>query len=191
MAAFHGILNTRFHTRLDEWRGTVVTSYPDLNKVKRIDVRHPSSDSAGFTIAFDGGSNLHLLDTLGNTVPMDSATVKDLMLLLRNGHFEYFEREISKAQRDSVLATKPWHTLTVTSDRGVQRIPFWKKNPRPGEKDMEFNLLVQDPNRMYALLDDTCLVVVQRYWYDRVVPSLSRLKAHAPGTVPEVPQHLQ
>ncbi|MFT3885427.1 MAG: hypothetical protein QM724_08365 [Flavobacteriales bacterium] len=188
MAGFTGVLNTRFHTRLDEWRATVVTNYPDLNKVKRIAVRHPSTDSTGFDITFDGGSNLHLLDTLGNEVPMDSANVKDLLLLLRDGHFECFERGITKAQRDSVLATKPWHVLTVTSDKGTLRIPFWKKNPRPGEKDLEFRLLVDDINRMYAVVEDTCLVVVQRYWYDRVVPPLSRLRAHpAPAEQPPPP----
>lgn len=190
MTGFNGILNTRFHARLDEWRATVVTAFPDLEKVRRVDVRHPATDSAGFTITFDGGSNLHLLDTLGHELPMDSTNVKDLMLLLRNGHFEYFEREISKAKRDSVLASPPWHVLTVTSDKGVLRVPFWKKDPRPGEKDMEFKLLLSDPNRMYALVDDTCLVVVQRYWYDRVVPALGRVEAHAKGTVPDIPARL-
>jgi hypothetical protein len=57
----------------------------------------------------------------------------------------------------------------------VQRLPFWKKNPLPGEKDMEFNPMTTDINRMYALANDTALVVVQRFWWDRVARPLSSL----------------
>ncbi len=177
MGGFTGILTTRFHTRLDEWRSTEVAIYPNLEKVKKVQVEHPSTDSAGYTITFNGGSDLALLDASGAKVPMDTVVVQDLLMHLRDAHFEYFERKVTKAQRDSVLNTKPWHVMSITdAEQKTLRIPFWKKNPYPGERDMDLKLLVQDNDRMYALLNDTALVVVQRYWFDRMVPWLGRLR---------------
>jgi hypothetical protein len=176
MTGFTGIINTRFHARLDEWRSSDVAVYKDLSKVSRVQVEHPSSDSPGYTILYNGKGTLQLKDTAGRDAPIDTSLVRDLMMHLTDAHFEYFERTISKAQRDSVLATKPWHVLTVTTTAGAsKRIPFWRKNPNPGERDADFNLLTQDVDRMYCLVDDSALVVVQRYWFDRMVPNLEQL----------------
>ncbi len=35
--------------------------------------------------------------------------------------------------------------------------------------------MTQDVDRMYCLVEDTALVVVQRYWFDRMVPDLKQL----------------
>ena len=68
--------------------------------------------------------------------------------------------------------------LPVQSSDGQNlRIPFWRKQPYAGEKDVDMNLLVEDVDRMHALIEDTALVVVQRYWFDRMVPYLSQVKA--------------
>lgn len=176
MTGFTGIINTRFHARLDEWRSSDVAVYKDLSKVARVQVEHPSTDSPGYSILYNGKGTLQLKDTAGRDVPIDTSLVRDLMMHLTDAHFEYFERSITKAQRDSVLATKPWHMLTVTTTDGTsKRIPFWRKNPNPGERDADFNLLTQDVDRMYCLVDDSALVVVQRYWFDRMVPNLEQL----------------
>jgi hypothetical protein len=108
-------------------------------------------------------------------MPMDTARVQDLMLALRAGSFEGFERGLAPAVRDSVLHSTPWYVLTITSTHGVQRIPFWRKNPRPDEKDLNFVPLTEDRDRMYALVNDTALVVVQRYWWDRITRPLGSL----------------
>lgn len=170
MTGFTGIINTRFHARLDEWRSTDVVIRPDLARVARVQVEHPSVDSAGYTLVNDGGK-LSLLDESGAPLPLDTTVGRDLLLHLTDAHFEFFERRITKAQKDSILATRPWHVLTVTdTDGSALRVPFWKKDPYPGEKTVEFEELVDDLDRMYALVQDTALVVVQRYWFDRMVP---------------------
>lgn len=175
MTAFTGVINTRFHARLDEWRSTDVIVRPDLMQVARVQVEHPGVDSAGYTLVNDRG-RLSLFDATNAPLPLDTALGRDLLLHLTDAHFEYFERKITKAQRDSVLATKPWHVLTVTGvDGGNTRVPFWRKDPYPGEKNAEFEPLLEDVDRMYALLDDTALVVVQRYWFDRMVPYRGQL----------------
>ncbi|HMN06332.1 MAG TPA: hypothetical protein PKD45_11450 [Flavobacteriales bacterium] len=168
MAAFTGVLNTRFHTVIDDWRSSRVTYYPKLSDVSRVDMELPRSPENGYSIGYGGGESLTLFDTRGQAVPMDTLRVQDAMLALREGNFEGFERGLSPEARDSVLKSTPWYVLTVTSSHGTQRIPFWKRVPRTDEKDLDFNPVEEDVDRMYALVDDTALVVVQRYWWDRI-----------------------
>lgn len=178
MAAFTGVLNTRFHTDIDSWRSSRLTYYPELARVKEVKVEVPDSIGQGFTVTYRGGDHLGLLDPQGRAVPMDTARVQDLMLAIRAGSFEGFERDLTKAQRDSVLGSKPQYVVTITADNGVQRLPFWSKKPRPGQKDMDFQLVATDQDRMYSVQGDTALVVVQRFWWDRVVRPLASLTPH-------------
>lgn len=180
MAGFTGVLNTRFHTNIDEWRSSRLTHYPTLSKVTKVEVAVPDSAGQGFTVTYGGGNELHLFDSRGREVAMDTSRVEDLMLALRLGSFEGFERSLSKAQRDSVVASQPLYVVKITSDQGVQQLRFWKKNPRPGEKNMLFEPITEDINRMYALANDTALVIVQRFWWDRVARPLVTLRARGP-----------
>lgn len=175
MAGFTGVLSTRFHTDIDSWRSSRLTYYPKLSDVTKVQVEVPDSAAQGFTVTFTGGDSLKLFDEKGREMPMDTGRVQDLMLALRVGSYEGFERGLKQAARDSVIHSKPWYVVTITSKQGVQRIPFWKKDPLPGEKDMEFNPVTTDVNRMYALANDTALVVVQRFWWDRIARPLNTL----------------
>lgn len=188
MSAFTGIINTRFHTKLDEWRSSDFAIYPDLTNIASVHVEHPAVDSAAYTLEQTSPGKFRLLNDAGNEVPVDTLIARDLFLHLRDAHFEYFERAINRTQRDSVMHSQPWHVLTVTGkDNKVRRMPFWKKNPLPGERDADFNLLTRDVDRMYGSVDDTALVVVQRYWFDRMIPYLSQVRAKAQPSRPPVP----
>ncbi|MEO8734122.1 MAG: hypothetical protein ABI373_07310, partial [Flavobacteriales bacterium] len=177
MSGFTGVLGTRFATDMATWRSTIVTKYPDLTKVTSVKVEDPGDSAMGFTITYAGGNDLKLLNSRGVSVPMDSANVKDMLLHVRASNYEYVEKQIAKAQRDSVLASQPWHVLTITSDQGVQRVPFWRKPPPTAAQDMEHKPLFSDKDRMFALLNDTTLVVVQRQWFDLMTPTLDELRA--------------
>jgi len=176
MAAFTGVLNTRFHTNIDDWRSSRVTYYPRLSEVSKVQVDIPLRPEDGFSITYGGGEELALFDVNGNAVPMDTARVQDLMLALRAGSFEGFERSLTPTAVDSVVGSTPWYVLSITSTEGVQRIPFWRKDPRPGELDLDFNPVTEDRDRLYAMVNDTSFVVVQRYWWDRVVRPLGSLE---------------
>ena len=175
MAGFNGVLNTRFSTDIDSWRSSAVTRYPDLAKVKSMEVQHPGEPDQGFIVTNNNG-RLALEDLQGHDLPMDSALVRDAMQALRMGSFESFERSLSQDAKDSVLASTPLHILTVTSDNGVQRVPFWKKKPNPGERNMVLELITEDKDRMYAMVNDTDLVVVQRYWFDRILRAKDQME---------------
>lgn len=178
MSGFSGFLTTRFHTGIDDWRSTEVLEYPDVSAIRRVTMTNNARPAEGWTVTYDGVYALSLLTNDKVAVAMDSAAVKDLMLTLRDQHFEYFERKITKAERDSVLASTPSHVLEIANaDGAVQRVPFWKKSPYKEERDMEGKLLIEDTDRQWALLDDTCMVIVQRMHFDRITLPMQLLVA--------------
>jgi len=178
MSGFTGFLTTRFFTTLDDWRSTDVLDYPDVTRIRKVELANGSKPAEGWTVTYSGGNDLRLLGHDGVAVAMDSGAVKDLMLTLRDQHFEMFERKISKAERDSVLASPPAHVLRITQDDGaVRKIPFWTKAPYKDQRDVEGNIMTVDMDREWALLDDTCLVVVQRQHFDRITLPIQFLSA--------------
>lgn len=175
MSGFTGFLSTRFHARLDEWRGTVVFQYPDLSQVMEVHVQHGGSTGTSFRVRNNAGA-LELVPDSAQAIVMDTTAAQDLMLQLKDLHFEYYERALPKTQRDSILASPPLHIVTVTEAGGAQRkVPMWRKPAYPGQKTMEFETMKEDLDRVYALLDDTVLVAVQRHLSDRITPPLVRL----------------
>lgn len=176
MSGFTGLINTRFHANLDEWLSTDLAVYPDINAIASMQVEHPLEDSAGYIINFGGGRDMSLNDAQGRSLPVDTVIVFDMLQHAIDAHFEYFERTYTRAVKDSILASEPRHVLTLTTRDGrKQRLAFWKKNPYPGEKTMDFETLTTDVDRMLSVKDDTALVVVQRYWFDRMVPYLGQV----------------
>ena len=176
MSGFTGFLSTRFHTKVDEFRSSVVFKYPDLSRVKALRVQHSDAPTSSFSIVSNEG-RMELLDKASLPVPMDTASVRAALLQIRDLHFEYFERELAQVRRDSILATEPKHVITVTEVGGTERrIPLWRKPPFTGQKDLEFRPMNEDPDRLYALIDDTALVVVQRHLFDRILPPIERLR---------------
>jgi hypothetical protein len=177
MSGFSGFLSTRFFTTIDDWRSTSVLDYPDLSQVRRVRLGSPRPGE-GWTVTYAGGNDLALFDDKGKQVPMDSAAVKELFRSIRDQHFENFERKLTKAQRDSVLASTPLHTLEVVrADGDSLRVPFWTKAPYKDQRDVEGNLMSVDLDRAWALVDDTCLVVVQRHLFDRITLPIQYLQA--------------
>jgi hypothetical protein len=97
-------------------------------------------------------------------------------LQFKDLHYEMIERSIPKAMRDSILASSPAHVITITEAEGGEvRVPLWRKPAYSGQKDVEFNLMKEDIDRFYAVLDDSLFVTVQRHLFDRVTPPLDQL----------------
>ncbi|HMU12956.1 MAG TPA: hypothetical protein PKE53_03060 [Flavobacteriales bacterium] len=177
MSGFTGLINTRFHANLDDWRSTDLAIYPDMNNIASMQVEHPMEDSMGYIINYGGDRIMSLEDAQGRELPLDTVIVFDMLQHLRDAHFEYFERTYSKAVKDSILASVPRHVLTIiTRDGRKQHLKFWKKDPYPGEQSMDFEPMTVDVDRMLSVKDDTALVVVQRYWFDRMVPYLGQVR---------------
>lgn len=159
---FTGVLDTRFHTDLDIWRSPKATSVTDLDRVQSITVEHPATgNDGGFTLDASNG-HLVLKDAQGTPVPMDTAAVRELLHTVQHGAWEEVVRRLPQVERDSILASVPWHRITILKSDGKEVIPFYLRDPRPGQVDVFGEPMREDPNRMYALYGDSLMVVTQR-----------------------------
>lgn len=177
MTGFTGFLTTRFHANLDDWRSKAVFSYPDLSQVRELAVRNGRKPEESFTVRNTAGA-LGLFDGSGAAVAFDTTAVQDLMVQLKAVNFEAFERRLPRALRDSLLALpKTYEVKVTTADGGTRTVPFWSKPVYVGQKTLEFERMEgEDPDRSFAVLDDTVLVTVQRHLSSRILRDLSRLK---------------
>ena len=175
MYGFKGVLDTRFHTYMDDWRSQQLTSYPDLGRIQRVQVEHPVLGGGGLTVE-NSSQGITVLDQSGKPVPHDTMAVRTMLRAVGNGRFEEIARTMPKAERDSIIASEPLHVLTITSDRGTERIPFWARRPRSGQRDFSGEQLTTDPNRLYALKDDSLFVVVQYTLVGHMLPTVEQLR---------------
>ncbi|MCB0808595.1 MAG: hypothetical protein KDB96_04875 [Flavobacteriales bacterium] len=178
MSGFTGHLSSRFLAMLDDWRSSQVFSYPDVGEVASVEVQHPYDREASFRVAQSSGGELALFDANGRPVPVfDTLAVQDLILQFQDLHFEGFERKLSDTGRDSIMHSLPARIVRVTDRDGeVNEVPFFAKAPYPGETNLEGDLIDRDLDRMYAVVQDTSLVLVQRHLFDRIVPAIDDLR---------------
>jgi hypothetical protein len=177
MPGFTGILNTRFHTRLDEWRLPEVFRFNDLHDLASVEVELPAAPAQSYRIENLGGGKVRLLDLGGKPLPMDTVFVRGALLPYQQLNYEYIDRSLKPAQRDSLLASAPNAIVRATHRSGTgQQVKFWYMpykgdEPGPGQaRPLHDNL------RMRALVQDTLLVVVQRAGFDAILQPASALK---------------
>lgn len=177
MSGFTGILSTRFHANLDDWRSSVVFAFPDLYEIAAVEVERPEAPQTRYRVEQLPNEEVRLLDHQGRALPFDTVLVKGALLVFQQLNFEYIDRNVTRAQRDSLLATTPNHVLRLTRRDGTtETAKFWYK-PYEGELSApDAALQLHDKVRMHALVQDTLLVVVQRQMWDRVLQPVTALR---------------
>ncbi|MEO8069455.1 MAG: hypothetical protein ABI599_17285 [Flavobacteriales bacterium] len=179
MSGFTGHLSSRFHSDLDEWRSSEVFVFNDPTAIAAIRVDHPREPATSFSVDYAGGNTLVLKDGTGAAVPMDSLAVKDFLLQFKKLNYEYIDRNITRSKRDSLTATIPNTTVTAVDRSGVaSEVKIWLRKPDAEGVDASGAPLQYDVNRMYGLMADTVLVVIQRHMFDRITIPLNDLRAH-------------
>ncbi|MBV6404194.1 MAG: hypothetical protein IT228_10485 [Flavobacteriales bacterium] len=180
MSGFTGYLTPRFHADPDVWRSSILLLERDLGALRELRIDRPAAPGTGVRLALEGQGGPDLLDDAGNPLPMDTAAVMDMLRPLQGLNFEYVERQLTPAERDSVLHSTPLHLLTlVRRDGSTRRIPFWTKGAYPGQRDAMGTLMKEeDVDRLYAAIDDTVLVAVQRLGADRLLVPREALLRH-------------
>ena len=173
MGGFTGILGTRFHTKLDEWRSTLVYRFPDLREIASLEVRTPLAPAASYRIDQLADGRCSLLDFEGRPYAFDTVLVKGAILPFVQLNFEAIERP-GTVTRDSLLASTPNHVLHLTERSGKSStIKFWYKPYAGEEPPFGEARPLYDNLRMFALVQDTLLVGMQRPALDRTLQPIS------------------
>ncbi len=177
VSGFTGVLNTRFPTDPDAWRSTAIFRYRDLHELATVEVEHPGFPGMSYRIENSADGLVKLTDLRGNALPTDAVLTKGALLSFRTFDFEYFDRKMTKATRDSLLAETPNFILRATP-RGADKpqtvklwyMPYVGEEPPFGEPKP-----LHDALRMHAQIEDSIMVVVQRQFTDLMTQPASAL----------------
>lgn len=177
MGGFIGVLNTRFPVAEDNWRSSRVYNYRDLHDLAAVEVLHLGRPSESYRILNPETGLPRLTDPRGKAMPMDTVLVQAALLPYRLFDYEYIVRDMKRSSRDSLLAAQPNFVITTTPRNGdPHRMKLWYQPYLGEEGGFDIPRPIHDPMRMFALVEDSLLVVVQRQYTDLMTQPASMLK---------------
>jgi hypothetical protein len=163
MSAFTGVLNTRFHTDLDEWRENRVTPKGGDLLLAKVRMERTGMPERSYELEQPQPGRYRLMDLQGREIAFDSVLVRGYLTGFDDLHFEHIVRTMTAEERDTLFARTADHLLDLTwRDGRTDRLRFWYLPP-PDANTM------YNTDRMYAQVQDTLLVVVQRSNFDPVL----------------------
>ncbi|MBK7943838.1 MAG: hypothetical protein IPJ85_00375 [Flavobacteriales bacterium] len=176
MSGFTGVLTPRFPPREDNWRSPSVFHYNDLRDLAEVEVMHTARPSESFRILHPEAGLPSLQSSDGRTLPMDTVLVQGALLPFKEFNYDYIERERKPVARDSLLAVKPNYIVRAKGRNGrAQEVKLWYK-PYTGEAGgFDKPRPLHDPLHMFAFVEDSMVVSVQRAYADRFTVPLSSL----------------
>lgn len=178
MSGFTGYLTPRFHTVLNDWRDSQLIGIKDLSMIDSYEVVHHESPEESFTIKYLGNDQFELVDAEGHTISQpDTAAITGTLVQLKKLHYEFIEDLMEQRRVDSIFQSTPLHEVTINlNDGSSQHVTYWKRQPPEARFNDEGMEIPIDPDRMFSVINDTELVVLQRHLYDRSLPLLSQLR---------------
>jgi len=173
MTGFAGFLSPRFFTNEEEWRYTGFFRYPNL-EFNRVEVIHHRRPEQSFSILYNGGNDLKMLDqNQAEVAVFDTSRVKEYLLLYKKVHFESYDSRLSEAQEDSVINRGPDFTLKVIEKGGTEKyVQLFLMKAYRDLDDPEGNLYEWDPDQLYGSADGKDLVMSQHYTFDPLIQGL-------------------
>ena len=167
MAAFHGSLNSRFFTKLKEWRYTGLWVMDPSNLAKVVIKPFEQPDGA-FSAELEGKNTFKLFDKDGNSMRrFDTTRVRDLFRQFKMLHFEKFDERLSLLQKDSLIKeAMPYYYIETTDKTGAKKsLTVYKIKVPEGSRDMAGNPIEFDVDRLYGVTDDQDVLVIQYYTF--------------------------
>ncbi|HRH37371.1 MAG TPA: hypothetical protein PK760_03440, partial [Flavobacteriales bacterium] len=164
---FRGILNTRFPANADDWRSTNVFNFKDLRTLARVEVEHVGRPEASIRIDQDANGNVSLSDLSGKKLPMDTALTKGVLIYFRSFDYEVIPRKLPATSRDSLLKATPNFIVSTTARSGEQKsMKLWYMPSHDEETGFDAAQMIHDKIRMWAFVEDSLVVAVQRHFTD-------------------------
>lgn len=156
---FDGYLTTRYFIKEDDWRDRTIFQYYPYD-IKNISVLYPQADSS-FRISILGKNQF----TLDNPVTGQKAASLDTIALKQ--YLTYYQSvswEVTAMtpKKDSIISTPPIAIIRVEDVKGkVTTLKLFHRKAGPGDQDKYGIDYKYDPDRLFALINDKDLVVIQ------------------------------
>lgn len=166
-----GFLQTRFITDERMWRDQTVFGY-DERDIRQVTIKYNETPANSFTITSDGTGVPVLSGPAVKSQPADTMLLRRYLLEYRRVVYEYMvtTETFPQETRDSILSSRPWVEITVKDKNGKEnRLKGYHRGTPSDQQEIDGQLPEYDPDRMYALLNDTDFVLVQFFQFDRIL----------------------
>jgi len=173
IAGFKGYLLPRFIYDENDWRDRLVMNYipPEM---KQVSVRNlEAAADSSFTIDLVGPNQFKLKNGTGKELGFDPEKMRQYLVYLQNVSYEVLLTGKNKRLQDSLLAVKPFQTITVTTkDAKVETYNFYRKQ-FPGDMIPDHGVKYDyDPDRMYmSFSNDKEWALVQYFVFGKLMAS--------------------
>lgn len=166
---FYGFVTPRFFVNENEWRSNSIFSTP-IEELKQLTVRYPNEPGKSFEVkkengdfvlyGFDNGRQVNYFDTL------------QMYQYLKQYERINFETMLVLEDRkliDSLISTTPQEIYELTDQSGKTfKIETYKRPAPEGSLGYNGEIIEYDVDRMYGLLNDKELVIIQYFVFDRL-----------------------
>ncbi len=171
---FHGYLSTRFFVEEHLWRDRTVFNY-GLAEIKSLRLENAEKPDQSFVLKQGSGGSFELLDAKDNPYQAPEEAIKSYLDRFQNIHWEVMDMEIGEAEKDSILGSNGFYTMTLEPLSGDPVvIKTFRLANKAGKADFEGNVYPYDLDRMHALLNGKDFVYVQYATFDALYRELSQ-----------------
>lgn len=170
---FDGYLTPRFIVKESDWRVKTVFRLAD-GELKSLKVTDREREAAIYAIENNGNGTYKMSDESGNPISdVNQDKIISYLQFFNSVNYEMEERSLNQFQRDSIRASIPFRTVTLSKSDGTSTsIELWRR-PQTSTTVNKTNEAGQpylyDIDRMTAKFEgDTNLIVVQYFSFEKL-----------------------
>jgi hypothetical protein len=168
---FDGYLTTRYFTKEEDWRDRTIFQYYPYD-IKSVTVQYPSTDSS-FCITIEGKNKFSFDNpvTHKKLAYLDTIAVKQYLTYYQSVSWEV---TASTPRRDSIINSPPFAMIKVEDVKGkVTNLKLYHRFATATQQE-KYNIdYTYDPDRLFALVNDKDLVVVQYFVFGKMLQPAS------------------
>ncbi len=167
---FSGFLTIRYNTEINEWRERIIFNYK-IEDIYQVKMHYPDQPENSFIAVRNSATNYDLLNYDGSSVnfKFDTLKVKDYISRAKFFGFEAFILDsLQQFKRDSLL-TQPmvFEMSVVDINKNKKSFKAYYRQNLDKLLDDNGELYPFDIDRMYAVVDDKEVVLIQFYVVDQ------------------------
>lgn len=180
LPGFNGFLSSRYSTLINDWREHTILGL-ELANIQSVTIEIPSEPGETYDIENTGNTTFTLTSLSGNKMIADYDTIKLLSFLsaFRDIKYEAIVENRELHNVDSIIATPPYYTITVTDMSGNStKIKTFHKKANEGEMEIDGTTpSLYDKDRLYAWFNEgRDFALIQFYVFDNILKPLSYFK---------------
>lgn len=168
---FRGFVTSRYSALEGDWRSHSIYRFrvPDISSVT---IKFNERPELSYSIANNNNKQFVLTTLTDNRAieSFDTGRVVQYLGVFKNLNYESILDEMTRAKRDSIVATVPTYEVILVDKPGKSHtLKAWKRKADPGQLDLDGNQAEYDFERMYGLIDNSeQLVSVQYFVFNEV-----------------------